>query len=326
MFDEQYDKNGSETLWQMMRNSWTNYQIVRHYARKYHADKIYSNSIIEFVPFAPIVLRQKCRLSGIIYRIYLYDLEQRSKLSQLFDKAKFWIMSKANVFEKIFILNDKEGAERLNKIYGTRKFVSLPDPYVPLTSENLPSFRKEYGISEKKKLFVQFGALSTNKSTIEILESIKQLHPDEQNQYAFAFAGMVYEEIKPRFYELYNELKEKVQIVVRDEYCTYETFASLCMACDAILTPYKRCAQSSGLIGYAAQFHKPVIAPDKGLLGNLVRAYGLGLLISDITPESLAEAYRKVVNGDVNTPSDTYCKTNNVEEFQQVIFNHIIDN
>ena len=324
LFNDGYDKKKSLTIWDLLQISWNNIKIINHYANEVHADKIYCNTIIELIPFAPFLIRRKIRLLGIVYRIYLYDIGQKTRLSYVFDKVKFWIMSRAKVFETVFILNDRDGANRLNKLYHTRKFLFLPDPYIPLPSENLTDFRRENGIPEGKKLFVQFGALNTNKSTIEILESIRQINDEECGSFAFAFVGVVYEDIKLRFYEIYNELKDKVQIIVKDEYCSYKTFASLCIACDAILTPYRRTAQSSGLIGYAAQFHKPVIAPDKGLLGSLVKSYGLGLLISDISSECLTEAYRKVSRGEVKISDSNYCVNNSVEAFQNVVFNSLI--
>ena len=325
LFGKEDDKYVSESIWQILHNSWTNSKLVRYYVKKYRADVVYCNSIIGLVPFAPLFLSRKVRLMGVIYRIYLYDSQEKSRVSLLSDKIKYVIMSKAKVFQTIFILNDHAGAGRLNEIYHTQKFVSLPDPYVPIPTEQLTDFRKEYGIPADKKLLVQFGTLCKNKSTVEILEAVKLLGKEEKKLFAFAFAGKVYDEIKERFYELVKELQVEVQIIVIDQYCTYETFASMCTACDAILTPYRRTAQSSGLIGYASQFHKPVIAPNRGLLGSLVESFGLGELIKDNTPKCLVEAFRKVARGEVIIPDSSYCEMNSVEEFQRVCFENLIN-
>lgn len=318
LFGDGKDTCSSGKLWKMLRNSWDNLTILRRYVKKYQANVVYCNVIMELLPFAPILLR-KIKLLGVIYKIYLYEIERKSRIVVLFDKLIYWIISGASVFWKVFVLNDKASAERLNKLYNTNKFVPLPDPFVPIPTDSLTDFRGGYGISYEKHLFVQFGTLCENKSTVDILESIKLLNAEERKKFSFAFAGKVYDDIKTRFYSLVNELQGEVQIVVIDKYCSYYTFASMCMACDAILTPYRRTAQSSGLIGYAAQFHKPVIAPNRGLLGDLVKSYGLGLVIDDISPEMLVDAYRKVARGEVDIPNDNYCAQNSVEEFQKVI-------
>ena len=319
LFGEKDDKIKSDNVWQMLLNSWSNSRLVSYYVKKYRADVVYCNLLIGLIPFAPLFIRSKVRLMGVIYRIFLYDSEGKSKISLMLDKFKYLIMSRAKVFRKIFILNDMDGAEQLNMMFHTNKFAYLPDPYVPISSDNLTDFRKENGITTEKKLFIQFGTLCSNKSTVEILESIKSLTTEEKKRFSFAFAGKVYDEIKDHFYELVNELKGETQIIVIDQYCAYETFASMCVACDAILTPYRRTAQSSGLIGYASQFHKPVIAVDSGLLGNLVKQYELGILIDRVNNDCLANAYRKIAAGGVLPPTSAYCEKNSVEEFQNVI-------
>ena len=165
--------------------------------------------------------------------------------------------------------------------------------------------------------------MNSNKGTLDLLESLIKMEDKECREYAFFLAGRVDKKIKQRFMELVDKVKGKVQIVVKDDYCSYEFFASLCVACDAIVIPYKRTAQSSGLIGYASQFGKPVIAPAKGLLGQLVREYGLGILIEEVTSENLMAAFQKIAKGNYQKPSKRYCEENTIESFQKTIKNCI---
>lgn len=65
---------------------------------------------------------------------------------------------------------------------------------------------------------------------------------------------------------------------------------------DAILIPYKNTAQSSGLLGYAAQFNKPLLAPSNGLIGKLVNEYKLGYLLDNLSPRTIADNLDKVVD------------------------------
>jgi glycosyltransferase involved in cell wall biosynthesis len=303
----------------ILKTSFSICRYIKLIAKKYDAEIIYTNQIISFVPFAPLLIRKKSKIVGIIYRIYLHDIGIRSKWSLFQDKLKYWIMSKFSVFYRVMILNDEEGARQLNKIYKTNKFVPIQDPYVPIPTDNLENVRQGYAIGDDKVLFIHFGAMNGNKGTIELLESLKSLPFSEGQKYAFFFAGKVADSIRERFYALVEEVKDKVQIIVKDEYCSYDFFASLCTACDAVVTPYKRTAQSSGLIGYASQFGKPVIAPDKGLLGQLVKKYDLGILIKDITPNSLISAYKKISDGDYRKPTKRYCEDNTIQKFQEII-------
>lgn len=81
----------------------------------------------------------------------------------------------------------------------------------------------------------------------------------------FVFAGRVSKEIKDEFYKLMKNVDGKARIVVYDESFSYEHLRDLCFNCDCVLIPYKNPNQSSGVIGYASHFGKPVNGSDKGL-------------------------------------------------------------
>ena len=168
-------------------------------------------------------------------------------------------------------------------------------------------------------MFIHFGGLQKRKGTMLIMDSIKMLSPEEKMKYAFVFAGKVYDEMRQEFYEAYKELKDSVQIILKDEFCSYDFLASLCTTCDCILIPYLVTTQSSGLIGYASQFRKPVIAPNKDIIGRLVGEYELGYMLPETNSVELIKAYKRVYQGTVQPPSKLYCEMNNIQNFQNVI-------
>ena len=167
-------------------------------------------------------------------------------------------------------------------------------------------------------MFIHFGALAERKGTIQIIDSLQFLSKEECERYVFVFAGRVFPDIKEAFYAGVAKYQSSVCIHVKDEFCSFEYLAALCDACDAILMPYLETAQSSGVIGYAAQFGKPVIAPDEGLVGKLVQNYQLGITCN-CSAESLAGAYRQIAESQVEAPPLTYCKDHRVIDFQSVI-------
>lgn len=324
LYDELENTSRRFILFKLLGSSYRVSKLIGKYAKRYQADIVFTNTIIDFVPFAPVFIRKPTKLAGIIYRIYLHDMEYQSKAATMVDKLKYQVMSRFHVFYRIFILNDKESAQKLNTIYRTDKYIALPDPYVPLNTNTVFDIRKEYNIAHDKVLFVHFGALNGNKGTLEILESIKNLPMDEQGKYVFFFAGRVSDGIKAKFYEILSGIGKKTTVVVKDEFCSYEFLASLCIACDAILTPYRRTAQSSGLIGYASQFGKPVIAVSKGLLGQLVKEFGLGVLVENNSIENLQHSYRVIADGNYQKPTKRYCNQNSITSFQMTIQKSLI--
>lgn len=324
LFDDNKNKSTRPpSIRALLYESWQVAKLLRFYVKKYHAELVFSNTLISTVPFAPFLIPRYCRLMGVIYRIYLYDGDDRTMLSMCLDKMKFLFISKCNLYKCAFILNDEDSANKLNRIWHSSKFRALPDPFVPILKIGQYDFREKYHIEKEKVLFAHFGAMTDTKSTLEILSSILALSREEAARYCFVFAGVVREEIKPQFYDMMSKAKKVTNVVLVDMYCSYEDFASLCIACDAILTPYKRTSQSSGLIGYASQFHKPVIAVNSGLLGKLVKKYKLGILIEEVNDENLKMAYRKVESGQILLPSSAYCEYNCVEEFQHIVYSYI---
>lgn len=317
-FEESLFPVGLNSSMAVLKNTYNITKFVAQKAKAYSADVVYSNYLVLFVPFAPLLFKKTTKIVGIIYKIYLHDENTKGTFSSIIERCKFKLMSQCGVFKRVYLLNDEQSCVELNRHFQTEKYQPIPDPFVPL-EHNSRNLREEYGIPNQNILFVHFGAMNINKGTTDILESLKLLSKTECEHYSFFFAGRVSHEIKDVFYESVNELKNRMQIIVIDDFCSYDLFASLCTACDCILTPYKRTSQSSGLIGYASQFGKPVIGPNKGLYGYLVNKYGLGILVDDITPESLRNAYSKISIGDYVSPNESYCKENNILAFQKVL-------
>ena len=54
------------------------------------------------------------------------------------------------------------------------------------------------------------------------------------------------------------------------------------------------------MLGYAAQFNKPLLAPSNGLIGKLVNEYKLGNLLDNLSPRTIADNLDKVVDFSVN--------------------------
>ena len=295
-------------------------ELLKEQIINYNISKIFCCTLIQILPFAPFLLPSSVKVSGIIYMIYLYRWKELSIVGKIQNVIKYLILSLSSKFDYIYILNDKKNANRFNKLYHTKKFYYLPDPYVPIVSNNnVMNIRKEFHIDNGHKIIIHFGALNENKGTLDLMNSLVCLPVELNQKVHFVLAGKIDDEIKEVFYNIYNEIKERINITIIDKFCSYEFLKDLCITSDAIVIPYKRTAQSSGVIGYASQFGKPVIAPSSGLLGRLVKEYKLGIVVPEITSESLINAYRTIIQGHYKNPNDNYCRNHTVMMFQDVI-------
>lgn len=294
---------------------------IKYLANKYKVNNIFLIVLIGALPFIPFLLSKKYKVSGIIYLIYLYRWKKVSYLSRILDLIKYLQLVHCKMFDNIYILNDSVSTKYLNKIYKTNKFKFLPDPIILFDKNKLTDLRSQLK-ADNKKIVLHFGSMNYNKGTLDIMNAIKLIPEKESSKYCFVFAGKVSKEIYDKFYDCLHELKDKHNITVYDEFCSFEFLGSLCLSCDIILIPYKRTFQSSGVIGYAAQFGKTVIVPKFGLLGKIVKQYKLGILLNETTPDSIISALRKDYK---NTINDKYLNINTIENFKKTILNNDID-
>lgn len=299
----------------LVKSSYRHSKLLSRYVNKFKVSHVFLISLIFYIPFLPFLVSKKVNVIGILYKIYLYEWNSYSWHRKALEILKYKTISFNNCIKTVFVLNDSPSAELFNKLYKTNKFNFLIDPYNNF-SYAPHDLRKEMGIPDNKQVFIHMGAMNMRKGTLTILKSIALMSQKERDKFALVIAGVVRSEIKKEFYELYNFLKDSCQIIVYDEFCSREFMSDLCFTCDCMLIPYGVTAQSSGLIGYAAYYHKPVIGPGSGLVGKLIRTYRLGTHIKDVNPNSLAKAMTDFESYRTDSP---YCEYATIDKFQKQI-------
>ena len=293
--------------------------ILKERIKLYNANKVFSLFWYPVVPFGVFRFPRGMKVSTILYDVYLRELDELSFRAKLRHKVNFWLLATSRTVTDAFVLNDENTAVVLNEKFHTNHFLPLPDPYNPIPDNNTLDLRKEYGIEKNKTVFVHFGGLTQRKGTLRILEAIDGLSEEERNKCCFIFAGKVYPDIKTALYKKIEELSVGAQIILKDVFCSFAYIASLCKCCNAILMPYDNANRSSGLLGYAAQFKKPVIAPNHGLIGSLVEKYRMGITGNIKDTKALCEMMRGIMNEGYDVESDDYCAANSIEQFCGII-------
>lgn len=301
----------------IIRRSYYLSKLLKRIAREFNVTNIFLIVLIGFIPFLPFILGNKYKVSGIIYQIYLYRWKKSSIITKSQDVLKYLILTKLNMFEKLFILNDRVSPYYLNKIFKVQKFHFLPDPVVPILNLELEDMHEQLNIRKNSKVVLHFGSLNRNKGTLEVLQAISLMNSQKYSNYTFIFAGIIQDDIKESFYNLYNNIRKSANIIVFDYYCSINLIGSLCITSDIILCPYKRTNQSSGVIGYAVQFKKPVIVPKQGLLGKLVKTNKIGYLIEDTSPNEILKGIEKSIDPNL---SSNYMTINSISNFTKTIF------
>ena len=312
--DEADDANSGN----MIVQAWKKSKLLRKYIKKHESQKVFLITLMKLLPFLPFFIPSRCKIVSIIYKIYLYEWKEYSFIRKLVEVLKYKLMVVSRCIQTIFILNDEATARYLNGLYQTSKFQYLVDPfneinYVP------KNIRSDLNIPEKNRVFLHFGGLQERKGTMEIVKALMLVDDKDRKDITVIFAGKVYNDIREHFYEELKKVKNLCQIIVFDKFCRVELLADLCMTCDLILIPYQVMAQSSGLLGYAAKYQKPVLGPSEGLIGKLIRKYNLGFTMPTVKAHSIVEG---IIKQQAFCPDSRYINIIAVKTFVNQIFAH----
>ena len=139
---------------------------------------------------------------------------------------------------------------------------------------------------------------------------------EERKNKTLIFSGRIDSKIRTDFFALVEKLKGKMQIVVEEGFLSYERLNDFCYSSDFLLVLYENVCQSSGTIGYGAFFEKPVLGPSKGLLGNLIKEYSLGVVLDCINPKNVKTAMCSLPSPKEND----YCKSHTIDAFCKILF------
>lgn len=293
-------------------------KCIKKYAIDEKIDHIFLLYMIRPMPILPLILPSNIKVSGIIYNIPLYH-KNLTFSKKIINGIIYRLFAISQNIKNVFMLNDPWGAEAYNTKYKTDKFKYLTDPIPEIDMSAVQNLRAELNIADENKIYLQFGSLDERKNTLNILRALLLMSQDELHNKTFIFSGKLSKEIKEEFYTLVNSLKDKVQIVVKEGFVTYDYLNSLCFTSDYLLTLYNNVTTSSGTIGYAAYFRKPVIGPSTGLLGKLIIENKLGYTIENTSPSLIKEALLK----NLSTQGEKYCISHSTDEFCKTLFLHL---
>lgn len=273
-----------------LHNSYKRVKLLRRYVKDLCPDSVFLIVLMAFMPFLLFMLPKGVKVSGIVYKIYLYRWKSSSLFKKCINVINYVLIVKSATLAKVFILNDRSAASYLNRKYHTTKFVFLTDPFNDIGYRG-KDVRSEYGISPKDKVYLHFGGLAKRKGTLDIIEAIRDLPDTQVKNKVFIFAGKANKDIRDDFSLQTKELKKAGRnVVVIDHYCSNELLNDLCASSNYILCPYKETDLSSGLLSYSALYKIPVIGPKDGLIGKLIRRYHLGMGLESITTKSISQA------------------------------------
>ena len=282
--------------------------VLREAIHRFKATDVVLISYDQYFPAFHFLLPRNVNYISFLYYLYIYNWRNLS----LKDKAKnifnYFLLVQNRAVHRILICNGTNERLVLNRLYKTDKFINIVDPISMVVN------RHSVKESHAKRTFLHMGVLGIRKGTMDILDAMDRLSVDASSRMRFIFAGVVTEEIKQLFYQYVDRLKEKMEIIVADRFCSYEEIANFCRESDYLLMPYSGTSQSSGMLAYASAFNLPVVATKKGMIKKLVQRNRLGYLI-DNDAESIHEMMVGLLDVEPMQVSSSYVEKNSIEAF-----------
>jgi glycosyltransferase involved in cell wall biosynthesis len=234
--------------------------------------------------------------------------------------------------ENVFCL-DPLAVDHLSKQYRETNIVYLPDPVqiYNSSSQQVEALRQSLGIETGRKVFLLFGVLSQRKGIYELLEAVKSLSPKLNQKLCLLMVGPIDEQLKIELNQMISDISQShpIQIICRYNFISDQQIEPYFKIADTILAPYQRHVGMSAILVRAAAANKPVLSSDYGLMGEVTRAFGLGLVVDSEAPEEIAYGLTRYLTEPATNLCNyhqmkQFAEQNKAERFAEVVFENIL--
>lgn len=254
-------------------------------------------------------LPREVTLSGILFRPSVHEIYAPTASSSMGERLRdhrkrllYRLMLRNPTLTDVLSLDPYFPSFAQAEFGAGSKVRALPDPVVTMpAATGRPHVGADLleSIRGREVIFTLFGALAARKGVLQVLDALSLLTGPSRAMARVVLAGNVEpdiaEEFARRIQRLHGARGADDCLRVVDRFLTTPELAWLVRQSTVILAPYQRFVGSSGVLGWAAEARKPVIAQDYGLIGALVRNYRLGLAVDASDPVLIAEAISQLV-------------------------------
>lgn len=214
-----------------------------------------------------------------------------------------WMMQNAQLHQ-IHVLNDEKAATALNKKIGLKSIFSpLPDPVPDWEANREVDLRKKYSIDSASTLFLLFGSLRQSKGVFQAVRAFSKLDEEARANSTLLMIGGVKEQIRNQLLEEVRLAQRTSNVILDEGFVPERNVRPTFKQSDVVLLPYQRTEGSTGVLGHAAHAQKPVIGPETGLIGELIRTYNLGTTTACDQPARLSSSMKAAVKHGIEVDS-----------------------
>jgi len=194
---------------------------------------------------------------------------------------------------------DHRFADGLELCQEVEQLAKRPCRFLPTTRRLPVETTPPAPLDAKKFHFLYIGRWEPAKGLDVLVDAFARIAPRHPRIHLHIFGGGSLESLIRSKVER-DGLAPKVTLY---GYADPVTVVAYMKACDMLVIP-SRIESIPILFSDAMQVGIPVIATDVGDLGDLVRRYGVGMVVAPEDPQALAEAMEKAVNGRLSVPTE----------------------
>ncbi len=310
-------------------------KLLRKYATEINA----SHCLILYFDFYQLPLAMGYKLpflfSGIYFRptfhyaeFFNYRPSLKERLQQWREKITLTQILKQSNCHRLFCLDSF--AVQFLQDRGNTQVMHLADPvpFYPKGQTQAARLKASLAIEPGRQVFLLFGALTQRKGIYQLLDAIALLPPDLCERLCVLLVGEsnLIEPLEARIIEL-SQVRP-VQIIRQYEFVPESEVPAYFEFADVVLAPYQRHVGMSGILLWAAAAQKPVLSSNYGLMGELVKQYGLGLAVDSTIPDAIAQALCQFINHSAQAVGDhskmqQFAQQNSADNFAKTILHNL---
>lgn len=175
----------------------------------------------------------------------------------------------------------------------------LPDPWEKSAVMDQTTARLRFGLPDDRMIFLHIGSSEKRKGLGDVITAFESLRPVASGKRPLLLRVGENDRLKPADRARLASLEHKRMAMVVEGFVSEADFIEYFAAADWILMPYRGFRYSSGILSNSIGTGKPVIAADYGMISQVVRESGLGLLFRHRSAGDLASKIRIATDSEI---------------------------
>lgn len=227
------------------------------------------------------------------------------------------------IIERLFFL-DPLATTALRRINGSISSAVLPDPWEKTPELDRSAARMRFQLPDDRIIFLHIGSSEKRKGLADTLSVFERFAEDPSMDERIMLLRVGENDRLNKSGRKRLELlaaRDLVRMV--DGFVPEADFIEYFAAADWILLPYRNFRHSSGILSNAIAANRPVIAPDHGMIADIVRNGQLGLLFSHGSPFALGMKIREAAVADAPLIDPALRKSLNPDQFVHQLSLHM---